>query len=456
MNKNREINRIKEIIKKWNQELINKLNKNENEKLEIYFIPEDWKNENNQDLKDKLIDFKNEENISNDNGKNVIPDSEFFVMGKEIFSQNLLDLKNNLISFDAEFKENKLIVDLGKDNYYFYYLNENNDLCEGYIQSPKRGKDEEFINQFKNFTVDKFIMYILKETKPDIKDNKIIYDFKKYKVVFKNDKKLINSIEIDNNNNEKQNINRSNKIWGSPKRKGEKQNLINNDDNEEDKINKDLIIRCIIYYYFTKVDVDDLKSEKDKNEYNFILIDSEWIKLFREEYNYNSYERKIKINKIDDGNYLQYLKVFKDIKADKIRPIPPLNEIKINSMNKEYTIYDNYELINPEAYGLLIEYFGKEKNHKKTELNAIFFEYNYYLIKYNSKMFELIKVQNESERFLLIGKNNIDSLEEDIIKYGFKKWLKNIGVTEYKVSALEIINGVMLHYLPKKINENEE
>jgi len=456
MNKNREINRIKEIIKKWNQELINKLNKNENEKLEVYFIPEEWKSEGGRDLKKKLINFKNEENISKDNGDNVIPDSEFFVMGKEIFIKNLLDLKNNLISSDAEFIENKLIVDLGEDNYYFYYLNKNNDLCEGYIQSLIRGKDEEFINQFKNFTVDKFIIFIIKENKPVIKDNKVIYNLNKYKIVFKNDKELINSIEIDNNNNEKQNINRSNKIWGSSQRNGEKQKLVNNDDNEEDKKNKDLIIRCIIYYYFTIVDVNDLKSEKDKKEYNFILVDSEWIKIFREEYNYNFYEKEIKKNKIDNENYLQYLNVFKHIKTDKIKPIPSLNEIKINSMKREYTIYDNYELINPEAYELLIEYFGKEKNHKKIELYAIFFEYKYYLIKYNSKIFELIKVQNESERFLLIGKNNIDSLKEDILNNGFIKWIKNNGIIEYKVASLEITNGVMLHYLPKKINENEE
>ena len=308
---------IKKAIKKWNQELKKNLNKNknENEVLEVFFIPEEWKDENNQNLKNILEKFLKEESISNDNGENVIPDSEFFVMKKEIFVE--LNFNYKLISTDAEFKENKLIVDLGKGNYYFYYLNTSNDLCEGYIESPKRGKDEEIITQFKNFSPEIFRMFILKEIKPDIKDNQIIYNLNKYKIVFKNDKELIKSINTDNNN-EKPNVNKSNKIWGSTQRKDGKQN-INNEYNEEDKKNKDLIIRCIIYYYFTKVDINDLIMEKDKKEYNFILIDSDWIKLFIEKYNYNFYERKIKINKIDDKNYFQYLNIFKDINIDKIK-----------------------------------------------------------------------------------------------------------------------------------------
>ena len=40
MNKNRK---IKETIKKWNQELKNKLNINKNEKLEVFFYPKNGK-----------------------------------------------------------------------------------------------------------------------------------------------------------------------------------------------------------------------------------------------------------------------------------------------------------------------------------------------------------------------------------------------------------------------------
>ena len=298
-------------------------------------------------------------------------------------------------------------------------------------------------------------MFILKGTKPDIKYNKIIYNLNKYKIIFKNDKELINSFKNDNNN-EKRNINDSNKLWGSKQRNKVEQNN-NNGDNEKNKKNKDLIIKCIIYYYYSK---DDIKYYIDEEtniiEEKFILIDSEWIRLFKEKYNYKFYEKKIKINKIDNKNYLDYLNIFKDINIDKFRPIPPLNEIKINSMNKNYSIYNNYELINPEAYDLLIEYFGKETNHKKIELNAIFFDSNYYLVKYNSSMFEVIKAKNESERFLLIGKKNITDIITDILNEGFINWTKNNKFIEYKVSSLEISNGVMLHYLPKKIKENEE
>ena len=137
MNKNRK---IKETIKKWNQELKNKLNINKNEQLEVFFLPEEWKDENNKDLENIFYHFEDKK-ILNDNRESIIPNSEFFVMKKERFYE--LKLEKEFILTDAEFKESKLIVYLGDDNYYFYYINSSNNLCEGYIQSPKRGKDEE-------------------------------------------------------------------------------------------------------------------------------------------------------------------------------------------------------------------------------------------------------------------------------------------------------------------------
>ena len=450
MNKKRKIYKqkeIKEIIKEWNEELLYKLNRNNNEKLIVVFLPEEWKDENNENLEQLFYDFKNEK-ISNDTGEIVFPDSQFSVMKQEKFKET--NLSNDFIWTDAEFKKKKLIVDLGDDNFYFYYKNVNNDLCEGYIKSPKEGKDENIMNSFKNLPSEEFRKFILEETEPDIKNNIIIINLNKYKIVFKNDKELINSIKTDRNN-EKQNFNGSNKILENTQRNITKQN-INNDDNEEDKKNKDLIVKCIIYYYYSKDDVSYFMGKKDKQEYNFILIDSEWIKLFKEKYNYDFYENKIKTKKIDQNNYLHNWDIFKDINFEKIKPIPPLNEIKINSMNREYKIYDDYELLNPAAYDLLIEYFGKEKKHKKIELNAIFFDSNYYLMKYSSSMFEVIKVKNESERFLLIGKKNIT----EILNEGFINWIKNNNFIEYKVASLEIPNGEMLYYLPKKMKEIEE
>ena len=73
MNKNRK---IKEIIKKWKEELINKLNKNKNEELEVFFLPEEWKDENNKDLENICYNF-DDKKILNDNEQCIIPDSEF-------------------------------------------------------------------------------------------------------------------------------------------------------------------------------------------------------------------------------------------------------------------------------------------------------------------------------------------------------------------------------------------
>ena len=58
---------------------------------------------------------------------------------------------------------------------------------------------------------------------------------------------------------------------------------------------KVLIIKCIIYYFFSEYKYKTFleeqikyKSQKriNKNELKFILINKEWINLFKEKYNY--------------------------------------------------------------------------------------------------------------------------------------------------------------------------
>ena len=435
---------IKSAIKEWKNKLIDNLKSHRNRNIEVYFIPKYWENDT---LANYNLSYFNK-NIKNKNDL-ISSKSEFFIIEKEYF-KNIRDYsEKDLIKAEAKFENDKLIIDLGNDNFYFYYLNSKNNLCEGSIESKEIKKEKSIIEGFKFNPPHDFIYHCLNELKPEFKNNLVIYHINNFIFTYKNDEELINDLN-------KQKIN----------------NKGNNEDNIKVNNEKDIkIIKCIIFYFFSEYKYkyfleQEIKYKNSKritkNDSNFILINKEWINLFKEKYNYKNYKKKIDDYKINEDNYLNNLQYFKDINSEIIEPIKSTKAININLMNKTFTIFQNYELITPETYNILVNCFGKEKNEKIIELNVINIDLSYILVKYNSKMIEIIKIKDESERFLIIGQYNLDdNILKELLDKGFKTWLKTNKITEYKNYSIEIIeNGKiigMLYYLPKlEFNKNNE
>ena len=127
------------------------------------------------------------------------------------------------------------------------------------------------------------------------------------------------------------------------------------------------------------------------------------------------------------------MKYFKDINTEIIEIIKSTKVININLMNNSYKIFQNYELITPDTYDILVKCFGSEKNEENIELSAIKIDSSYILVKYNSKMIEIIKIKDESERFLLIGQNDLDdNIIKELLDNDFKNWLKINKIKESK------------------------
>ena len=479
--------KIKNIISKWKLEIVNNLKENKKMNIEVYFIPKEW------DYSTNIINsFNNKISNKEENEINVLPNEDYSIIGKKIFIDNGNHNKD-LISKEAFFVKGKLIIDLGKYNYYFYYLNEKNDLCEGYIKSPKfmKADDKKFIDDFKYHSICDFIDKHFKYNKPEIKNNTSIYKLNKFNFVIKKNELINNNTNINNNikehnnddikqkkdENKKENIN--NKISPDYKRGNNSQNNINNNINDNKEIkdnNKNEIIKCIIYYFYSELDYIDFKKNekvefengirKSKNELDFNLINSDWIKLFKHKYNYDSCKNIINNNNIDDKNYLRKLHHFKKFNFDKIEPVSNLKEISIDSMGDTYIIYKDYELINPELYDLFVGCFGKEKKIKENNnLNVVKLDDEYIIVKYNLKMIEIINIKNESERFLIIGKSNLNNnILQDLLNIGFNIWRKDNNLNDKNKYSSEIfdIEGKtlgMFYYLPnvyKQNNNNSE
>ena len=103
---------------------------------------------------------------------------------------------------------------------------------------------------------------------------------------------------------------------------------------------------------------------------------------------------------------------------------------KLNIIIQNIKIYADYELINTQAYDAFIKYFGKNNKVINKFDNILNLDEKYILVKYNNNCFEIIKKRNETERFLIIGKNNKGKeILEDLLNSNFENWLKSQNTT---------------------------
>ena len=448
---------IKSAINIWKNYLIENLRSHKNKEIEVYFIPKYWEKDSS-DLEYFPTNIKNKNDV-------ISSKYEFFIIENGFINHIIKEeSKKYLIKTEAKFENDKLIIDLGNDNFYFYYLDSKNNLCEGHIESKGENKQKNYTKEFKFCTPHDFVFRILKNGKLEIKDNLVIYYINDFIFTYKNDEELLNDLN-------KQKINHKGNNEDNNKVYNEYNNKVDNEDNN--KLHNERVIKlieCIIYYFFSEYKYKSFLEEEikhknskriSKNELKFILINKEWINLFKEKYNYKNYEKKIIDYKINEDNYLNNLKYFKDINTEIIEIIKSTKVININLMNNSYKIFQNYELITPETYDILVKCFGSEKNEENIELSVINIDSSYILVKYNSKMIEIIKIKDESERFLLIGQNDLDdNILKELLDHGFKNWLKINKITEYKNNSNDIVkNGIkigMLYYLPKLNFEVED
>ena len=169
---------IKEIITKWKEEFIDNLQENNNElEINLYLIPREWEERDTISFyelsKPNFDKFNNSILEGEGNNVNVLPNSNFSVI-KDIYIKNITD-KKEFINADAKYSSNKLIVDLGKENKYFYYLDKNNIIYEGFIEHINGKIDNNFVNSFENKKIEDFLYSFLKKEKYEINNDNITF-----------------------------------------------------------------------------------------------------------------------------------------------------------------------------------------------------------------------------------------------------------------------------------------
>ena len=112
---------IKSAIKEWKNNLIDSLISHKNKEIEVYFIPKYWENETSN-FNYFNVNIKNKNDV-------ISSECEFFIIEKGFIIDFIKeDLIKYFIKTEAKFENDKLIIDLGNDNFYFYYLNSKNNI----------------------------------------------------------------------------------------------------------------------------------------------------------------------------------------------------------------------------------------------------------------------------------------------------------------------------------------
>ena len=434
---------IKELLNKWKEELKENLkNSNCTSTINLYLIPKEWEKKfniiNDEFLLNNLDKFKKE---IFDDGKTFIPQIEFSFIKEEYIK---IKEKKHFIKKSAEYSVNKLVIDLGSNNYYFYYLDNENNICEGCSEHYKDEIDDNFVDNFNSNTIKDFASSFLKNKEYNIENKKVTFFLTNDNIIFKNDPDLINHLKNINNK----------KIEPNKKRWGKRFKTLNDDNNEEKyKKNKDIkeIIECIVnYHHFSSSEIYSTSK---------IAIDEEWIKFFVGNY----YTRKIKDiiskNCIYKNNYSEKLDCFKNsvFNVEK-KEITSPKEMSIIFKNKTYTFFKNYELVNYELFNILSKYFGKERNKKFNKLDVKILDERYILVKYNKSMIEIFKKRIKYDRYLIISQNNIEkNILKELEKNGFDFWVKNnhVNLSSQSNEIIENDKELGIIFNLKEIKDDE-
>ena len=484
------------IIQNWEKEFEEILRQKKEKTLELYPVDKEWfDNYKNSILSDKISIDKKIENYQTflpfDNSnilhdKNSInPLSNFIFLNQESmdsFSHYIMKKKQFNIKIVARFLNGKMVSKIGKQLYYFYFVDNKNDIKEGclifgnldiqlinsIIIKFQLSDVNLFLNHYfankptfneKTYN-EKYIIYHRDEFDFLIKNNNINF-FKKNNLkkitMPKNIKSITNGIYNptknihyicknkkymkDNNyipsNSYKSNgtLNESNLSKENDKYYELKSSSLynfpkfRNFDFGKNKINSGIpsnIVDCIFQYYYSEEMLKQFINNKGQYKI-FQMINNNWLENFKDKIHYN--QIKSILNGKESG---QFQKIFQDfinnnnLNNIKIGNIPI---VKKNYINGKAFYYNDYQLINQSCFSQFYKSFNKDYQ-KNNEFCTYNLDNKNIFIKYNKDSGEILNYDNQNIEHIYIieSENHLDDILNSLKKYGLEDGLKKYGV----------------------------
>ena len=336
----------KKNILNWEEEFKYNLSHNISKKMELFLIDKIWFEDYKRavfldklNIETKIYNYKYFQPIDNSNiilhEKTINPDANFVVLNEESYNSFYELINENsiyTIKIKSQFINKKMITKIGNNLFYFYYLNKNDLIQEGFFifGEIEKSKKQKILDNFIYNNINDFIYYYFNNINPNLNKNKkaICYHLKEFDLIFKINtnkneksdyKNLKNSINasLDDNKESESDIKIMNitKINNSKIKKKIKDKNNNNDnfrfyspsnnllkksrnyfesvsnifsfnksqyseiENKNNyKINK--IVDCIYEYYYSQNEYKSFINASNKINKIFIPIHKDWINEF--------------------------------------------------------------------------------------------------------------------------------------------------------------------------------
>ena len=349
----------------------------------------------------------------------------FVILNEEIWLIIKRDFpKEKEIRKKGSFNNHKFVFQIETHIFYFYFLNEQNEIEEGYFEFQHYIEGNKIIAIFFDFPIKIFFQ------KMGIRNNNLEQKINYNGIFFK--------FRIKPKNARNEDIIRF---------KDDIIDIIGHDShyNEElskTKYNNSLkFYKCMFYYFLFERDLKEKLNSKNNELEDLFLIEKYWINNFKKECNYEiikQFLRRVRIEKDSDfifvSKFAREYPIIKNIIYNK--PKEPKKEI----MKYNLFYYNDYYFIDEKTLNILLEIFNIN-NYKKLfpKHKIIFLKDHIYIIIYDSKTFEINnKTKNERLLFYLEETRDLYELIDQFKYLDYERVLMNLNIKDKNFVEIRI------------------
>ena len=464
------------IILKWEQEFEKLLEEKQEKVMELFPVDKIWfekyKTEVLTDgipIEQKIENYKSFSPLDNSNilynQNSINPNSNFVFLNKESIDSFSPTLMKNIqfnIKIIARFLNGKMICKIGKQIYYFFYIDydNNKEIKEGILMFGNYDTNtiNPIINTFLSNEVNVFINNYF-PNQPSSNGKFIIFHRNEFDLLLKNEqnitlnkKNVLKKISISNNKvNMKKDL--SNELdnskyklkQSSPKRRKfmkNTDNSISNYNYKENGMNSmecyngtnyniTNIIDCINELYYSENMIENFINDRKSQFKIFQLINKRWLDTFKETIKYDEIKDKLS----NENNSIVYKKIIYDflnnnnLNGVQIDDIPQIKEKKEYIKYKQYSYYNDYQLLTKESYSKFCNTFN-DNNQRKNGIKAYLLKDGNIFIEFEPTCGEIITYDNSclEHKYLILSDSYLDEIIENFQKMNLAKCLSFYGV----------------------------
>jgi len=366
------------------------------------------------------------------------------------------------IKIIARFLNGKMICKIGKQIYYFFYIDydNNKEIKEGILMFGNYDTNtiNPIINTFLSNEVNVFINNYF-PNQPSSNGKFIIFHRNEFDLLLKNEqnitlnkKNVLKKISISNNKiNMKKDL--SNELdnskyklkQSSPKRRKfmkNTDNSISNYNYKENGMNSmecykgtnyniTNIIDCINELYYSENMIENFINDRKSQFKIFQLINKRWLDTFKETIKYDEIKDKLS----NENNSIVYKKIIYDflnnnnLNGVQIDDIPQIKEKKEYIKSKQYSYYNDYQLLTKESYSKFCNTFN-DNNQRKNGIKAYLLKDGNIFIEFEPTCGEIITYDNSclEHKYLILSDSYLDEIIENFQKMNLAKCLSFYGV----------------------------